>query len=154
VPYTIDVREIQSQPLAAVRVTSTPSEFVPAISPALGQVYGYLKSHNIAPSGPPIVVYHTFEPDRVVFDAGTPVVAAIEGDGPVESRELPSGRVAVTQHVGPYAELRGAYDALRQWAADRGEKLVGPTWEVYWMPPGGEPNESKLVTEVYWKIGQ
>jgi effector-binding domain-containing protein len=152
VPYTVEVREIQAQPIAAVRVTTTPAELSTAIGPALGKVYRFLGDHGIAPSGPPIVLYEKFEPDRVLFDAGTPVPSAFEGDGTVESRALPAGRVAATQHVGPYRALGGAYDAIRHWSADHGEKLSGPSWEVYWMPPGGEPDESKLFTEVFWRI--
>jgi effector-binding domain-containing protein len=65
----------------------------------------------------------------------------------VRCTELPSGRAAHVTHVGPYHQMRSAYDALNAWAAAGGHHLTGPSWEFYgdWTD-----DVSKLETDIYF----
>jgi effector-binding domain-containing protein len=151
--HDVEIRDLQPQPIASVRTTTTPAEIGATLTQTLlPRVYAFLADHHLTPSGPPVAVYHEFGPDRVVLEGGVPVAAAFQGDGTVQPSELPGGRVATTRHIGPYERLGETHDAIHQWIADHGHQLAGPTWEVYWMPPGGEPDPGKLVTGVFWKI--
>jgi effector-binding domain-containing protein len=150
--YHVEVREIQPQPIACIRATTIPSEVGVTLTRNLSVVYGFLGRQQVTPSGPPVSVYDEFQPDRVVFAAGVPVARPIQGDGTVASGELPGGRVAVTHHVGPYDGLGAAHAAVRRWIADHGYTIVDPTWESYPMPHGGEPDPSKVVTELFYPI--
>ena len=151
--YDVEIQEIQPRPIAVARATVRPTEIGVALTRALlPRVYQFLTAHSLTPSGPPIAIYHEFGASQVVLEGGVPVNAAFSGAGDVRSSELPGGRVAVTRHIGPYHELGAAHDAIRAWLAERGLTAVRPIWEIYPMPPGGEPDSAKLVTEVYWLL--
>lgn len=152
-PYDIEIRDIAPQPIASVRITTTPPEVGVALTQnLLPRVYGFLSDHQIVPSGPPVAVYHDWAPDRVGLEGGVLVAAPISGDGTVTASELPGGRAAVTRHVGPYVGLGEAHEAVRHWILANGQEILGPSWEIYHMPPGGEPDSAKWTTEVFWRI--
>ncbi len=148
----VEIREVPSQPAALVRASTPASEIGSVLPRVIGNAYEFIRRNGIAPSGPPIAVYYEFQPGQVSYAGGVPVGAAFPGDSTVESSALPSGRVAFARHLGPYSGLGETYDAIQRWATDNGYALTLPCWESYPMPPGGEPDESKLVTEVFYPI--
>jgi effector-binding domain-containing protein len=52
-------------------------------------------------------------------------------DGEVTLSCTPSGLVASTSHVGPYAGLPDAREAIRQWCRAHRHRPSGASWEVY-----------------------
>jgi effector-binding domain-containing protein len=152
VVYDVSLREVQSQPIASIRATTSPEEIGKTLTGDLSRIYGLLAQQGIRPIGPPVAVYYEFEPNRVVFESGVPVAGAFQSDGEIKPSALPSGRAAFVRHVGPYQGLGGAHEAIRQWIEANGHVHLGLTWEIYPMPPGGEPDSAKLVTEVYWRV--
>ena len=152
--YQIELRELTPRWIASSQGTCTPGEIGDTLTKVLlPRVYRFLAARSIPPAGPPMAVYDEFSADRVVFAGGVPVGATFEGDDEVQPRQLPGGRVAVTRHVGPYSGLSAAYAAIQEWARAGNYRLGTPSWESYPMPPGGEPDPAKWVTEVYWPIG-
>jgi effector-binding domain-containing protein len=150
--YNVELREVQSQPIASIRATTTPEEIGKTLTGDLSKIYGLLAQQGIRPTGPPIAVYHEFEPNRVVFESGVPIAGSFQSNGEIKPSALPSGRAAFTRHIGPYKGLGGAHEAVRQWIEANRYVHAGPDWEIYPMPPGGEPDPAKLVTEVYWRV--
>ncbi len=152
--YQIEIREIQPRWIASASATCTPETIGDTLTKVLlPRVYRFLTDRKIAPAGPPVAVYDGFAPDRVLLSGGVPVAASFDGDDEVKPRELPGGRVVTTVHVGPYSGLGPAYAAIQEWAKARNDRLGTPSWEVYPMPPGGEPDPAKWVTEIYWSVG-
>jgi effector-binding domain-containing protein len=45
--------------------------------------------------------------------------------------ELPAGLVAKTIHIGPYAELGVAHQAVLTWCAATSLRTTGTRWEIY-----------------------
>ena len=43
----------------------------------------------------------------------------------------PAGPVATITHIGPYAGLGQAHDAIHAWCKAQGRALAGPSWEIY-----------------------
>jgi effector-binding domain-containing protein len=152
--YTIETRDLPTQPIATIRVQTTEGEIASVMDTALPEVWGYLESAGVQPSGPPFARYHHFSPDNVDIEVGFPVPAPVAGAGRVVASELPGGTVAVTDHLGPYDQLGGAYAALEQWVTAHGHDPQGATvWEIYWTDPGAEPDPAKWRTEVVWPLG-
>ena len=153
--YDVEIQEIQPRPIAVARATVRPAEIgVTLTRDLLPRVYQFLTARGLTPSGPPVAIYHEFGANQVVLEGGVPVSAGFSGDGVVRSSELPGGRVAMTRHLGPYEKLGAAHDAIRAWLAERGLQAVRPIWEVYPMPPGGEPDSAKWLTEVFWLLAE
>jgi effector-binding domain-containing protein len=87
-----------------------------------------------------------------MFDvaAGFYVESPIDGDGHVVPVELPAGDVARTTHIGPYADLPKAYEAVAARAKQDGRELATEMWEEYYSPPETPPAETR--TDVYWPL--
>lgn len=127
-----------------------PDEIGRAMGEAFATVMGFMQERGIAPAGPALSVYYSYDPDEVTFRAGffvTPADAR-KADGEVSAGKTPAVRVLSLTHVGPYSALRGTYDAMMAHLEAEGLKLGAPTWEVYVDDPDTTP-ESELRTEIF-----
>ena len=50
---------------------------------------------------------------------------------PVRCVATPAGEVAMTRHIGPYALLADAHNAIHAWAAGAGRRIGPASWEIY-----------------------
>lgn len=127
-----------------------PAEISNHMGSAFQQVWGLMEAAGIVPAGPPLSVYHTYDPDTLSFRSGFPVARAdmAKGEGEVKADVTPAGRVLHFVHKGPYATLRDDYDLTLQHMADNGLTMGVPSWELYINDPGDTP-EAELLTECY-----
>jgi len=103
-------------------------------------------------AGVPFTLYHRVDGDQIDAEAGIPVVSPIEDKGRVKASELPAGRTLMTWHSGPYDQLTGAHQKLRDHAAE--QKLTpraGP-WESYWTDPGMVPDPARWKTQLFLPV--
>ncbi|MFP4450776.1 MAG: GyrI-like domain-containing protein [Rhodosalinus sp.] len=131
-----------------------PSEISAAMGEAVGAVMAAMQRDGIAPAGPPLAVYHDYDPAQMRFRAG---VFVSESDAArtvagVKADRTPGGKALHFVHVGPYATLRDDYDEMMRWIDSRGLTLSAPTWEVYVDDPAAVP-EAELRTEVWSALG-
>ena len=150
------------QPYVAVRAKVTMGE-IAAFARRFGEVFGWLDSHGLAPAGPPFFKYNVIDMARELeMEAGVPIAAAIGGDDQMVAGVLPAGRYATLTHVGHPSELMAATKALLDWAAEQGltwdetPSEDGDRWacrlENYLTDPGQEPDMSKWVTQLAFKL--
>ena len=150
------------QPYVAVRARVTMAE-IAAFARRLGEVFGWLDGHGLAPAGPPFFKYNVIDMARELeMEAGVPVAAAVTGDDRVVAGVLPAGRYATLTHVGHPSELMAATKALLDWAAEQGltwdvtPSADGDLWacrlENYLTDPSQEPDMSKWVTQLAFKL--
>jgi effector-binding domain-containing protein len=83
------------------------------------------------------------------IDFGVQVTRPFEDEGEVICTETPAGEVAMTTHIGSYATLAGAHNALQSWRATTGRALGSCSWEIYgdWTE-----DEAKLETQVVYLL--
>jgi effector-binding domain-containing protein len=69
--------------------------------------------------------------------------------GDVICTATPGGQVATTIHLGPYARLGEAHDAIRDWCTAHALVIASPFWEVYdhW-----NDDSAKLRTDVFYLL--
>jgi effector-binding domain-containing protein len=150
------------QPYVAVRAKVTMGE-IAAFARRFGEVFGWLDSHGLAPAGPPFFKYNVIDMARELeMEAGVPIAKAIGGDDQMVAGVLPAGRYATLTHVGHPSELMAATKALLDWAAEQGltwdetPSEDGDRWacrlENYLTDPGQEPDMSKWVTQLAFKL--
>ena len=147
---TYDVHaETRKTQLTAVATATLP---VAEIGPWLARTYGMLarviEERGAGPVGPPFARYHMLSEERFAVEAGFPVSAAVNVGGDVRSSELPGGPVAVAVHIGPYDEMRPAYQAITSWVGGHGGEPAGDPWEVYFSDPAREPDPATWRTEI------
>ncbi|WP_306119621.1 MULTISPECIES: GyrI-like domain-containing protein [unclassified Roseitalea] len=121
-----------------------------AMGEAFGKVMAFIGQHGLTPTGMPMSVYYTYDPEQMAFRAGIPVSAddAGKAQGEIKADVTPAGEVLHFVHVGPYDKLAEAYGQAEQEARKTGRGLGTPTWEVYANDPGETPPE-QLRTEVF-----
>ena len=151
------------QPYVAIRTQVTMEDLGTVVPPLNQQVFAWLGEHGAAPAGAPFWKYNVIDmAGKLEVEAGAPVVAAVAGDGRVVSGMLPAGRYATLTHVGHPSELMAATRALLDWAAAQGltwdmsPGANGERWgcrlEIYLTDPSQEPDMSKWVTQLAFKL--
>ena len=149
--YAIECRDLEPQHAAVVRYLSPPSEIGAGLGAAYGEIGAYL--HELGLDHETATVYMRVRdagPQREV-EAGFTVGAPIEARGRVQPGLFPGGPAAVTVHVGEFARLPAAYDAIRAWISGNGRRYRDYPWEAYLTDPQRTPIE-QARTEVVWPI--
>jgi len=100
----------------------------------------------------PFAIYHSMEGDAVELECGMPVRSQMDGTARVQAGELPCGTMATVTHMGPYEGLPNTWAALTEWMASRGLEGAGAPWEVYVTDPGGEVDQSKWRTDIFFPV--
>ena len=82
-------------------------------------------------------------------DFGVQVIRPFEGEDEIICTETPAGEVAMTTHIGSYAKLMAAHNAIHSWRAATGRVFGGCSWEIYgdWTD-----DEAKLETQVVYLL--
>ena len=118
----------------------------------MGILYKIAKQHA---SGAPINLYYDAEYKvNASIEVCVPVKKEIKVTKDISLKELPAVEGISTIHIGPYEKIGNAYQALSDYAKDKGLKLDLPTREEYLKGPGmlfkGNPN--KYQTELFMPI--
>lgn len=156
--------EPQIQPRAAqhyagIPATVTMDTISTAVDSGFPELFGWLASNGVAPTGPPFIRFLVIDMDReLLIELGVPVSAPVTGNGRIQPGVLPAGRYAVLRHTGPYDGLVASHAALQQWAAGHGvqfdttDTAQGSVWggrfEHYLTDPSQEPDPAKWETDV------
>lgn len=108
----------KKQYYAAIRM-AVPIPFGKYLQPAWDEVYDWLTSKEIKPSGPAIIRYLTTDMSKELdIDVGFTVNKALKGNDRITTDFLPAGRYAVLLYSGPY-KGKGIFKAtvaLLEWA--------------------------------------
>jgi effector-binding domain-containing protein len=145
--YTVRDRVLAGRYTAVARGELPGAQLPGWLASAFGAVYDYLRRAGIPPTGPPFARL-TFLGETVAVEAGFPVPYEVAGAPGVEPSTLPDGPAAVVTHLGRYEDMDRAYQAARDWLAERGLAPAGPHWEVYYTDPNAEPDPSRWRTDV------
>lgn len=148
----------------AIRM-AVPIPFGKYLQPAWDQVYDWMTSKGIKPSGPAIIRYLTTDMSKELdLDVGFTVEKAVKGDNRIAADCLPAGRYATLVYTGPY-KGRGIFKAtvaLLEWAKENKVKWnttrkKGVEWwngraEFYFSDPAVEKDPSKFKTELAFLV--
>ena len=150
--YEIVIETVSPQRLAAVRRRVRVADIGRTWKPALDLVWEFLRRHKgLRTDGHNCFLYHHPEAREAPMDIdfGVQVVRPFDAEGEVICTETPAGEVAMTTHVGSYAGLKAAHDAVHSWRAATGRNFAGQSWEIYgdWTD-----DETKLETQVVYLL--
>ena len=148
--YDVRVEQLRSSPLAVVRRRAGSHELARVVPDACGTVWGALKAQKIEGAGRHVALYLDGE---INLEVGVELDAPFAGCGEVVRSSTPGGAVATAMHLGPYARLHEAHEAITKWCANRGYPLAGPRWEIYghWRE-GWNLDPSGIETEVFYLL--
>jgi effector-binding domain-containing protein len=152
------------QHYVAIRM-AVPIPFSKYLQPAWDEVYDWLQSKNIQPSGPAIIRYLTTDMSKELdIDVGFTVDKVVRGDERITADSLPSGKYVTLLYTGPY-KGKGIFKAtitLLEWAKENKikwnmTKKKGVEWwngriEFYFSDPATEKDPSKFKTELAFLV--
>jgi len=154
----------RKQNYVAIRM-AVPIPFGKYLQPAWDEVYDWLKSKAIKPSGPALIRYLTTDMSKELdLDVGFTVNRVVKGNSRITADFLPAGRYATLLYTGPY-KGKGIFKAtvaLLAWAKENKikwdtSKKKGVEWwngraEFYFSDPATEKDSSKFKTELAFLV--
>ena len=150
--YEVVTRTVSAQPLAAVRRCVVTGDIGRTWKSALDLVWEFLRRHEgLRTDGHNCFLYHhdAKREGAMDMDFGVQVIRPFKDEGEVIYTETPAGEVAMTTHIGSYAGLGAAHNAVHSWRAATGRAFGVCSWEVYgdWTD-----DEAKLETQVVYLL--
>jgi len=150
--YEVVTKTVSAQPLAAVRRRVLIGDVGHTWKAALDLVWEFLRRHEgLRTDGHNCFLYHHAANGEAAMDIdfGVQVIRPFEGEGEVTCTETPAGDIAMTTHIGSYARLGAAHNAVHVWRAATGRAFGGCSWEIYgdWTH-----DEAKLETQVVYLL--
>ncbi|QLJ02769.1 MerR family transcriptional regulator [Streptomyces sp. NEAU-sy36] len=143
--YEVVLGEEPERRLAVVRAVAS-AEIATGVEECVGRLLPALGKAGIGWEPPLWGLYPLDLQERMEIAVGAQTAAG-EGTPGVEFEVLPGGLVAETTHIGPYAQLPLAYNALFAAIHERGLRPRAPVREAYLVGPGEAPRE-ELMTRV------
>lgn len=157
------IEERAEQPYVGIRTQVAMGGVGEVAGPLLGELFAWLGSRGLTPSGPPFFRYLSIDMERELeLDVAVPIAGDVAGDERVQRRAVPAGRYATAVHTGPYDGLLDATGALLQWGADEGvtwdatPSPEGERWgarlEIYLTDPAQEPDPERFETVLAFRL--
>lgn len=109
--YEVELRQAQGGPIAVVHRRACQDEFSRVVPAACGEVWNFVRAAGIPNPSRHVAVYLG---GLITVEVGVKVAAPFQSDGDVFCSTTPVGLVATTVHLGPYQQLGGAHNAIRQ----------------------------------------
>ncbi|WP_326809977.1 MerR family transcriptional regulator [Streptomyces scopuliridis] len=142
--YEVTMSREPERRLAVVRAVCAPAEIGEKVEDCVGRLLPVLGRAGIAWEPPLWGLYPLDLEERMEIAVGaqTPQVVGTPG---LEFEALPGGLVAETVHIGPYAQLPLAYNALFAAIHERGLRPQAPVREAYLVGPAEAPQEELMT---------
>ncbi|MER5185765.1 GyrI-like domain-containing protein [Streptomyces sp. NPDC002896] len=144
--YEVTMGRKPERRLAVMRATCTPAEIGEKVGECVGRLLPVLSKAGIAWQPPLWALYPLDLDERMEIAIGAQTPQA-EGMSGLQFEVLPGGPVAETAHIGPYAQLPLACNALFAAIHERGLRPQAPLHEAYLVGPAEAPQE-ELGTRV------
>jgi effector-binding domain-containing protein len=143
--YTVELKQVESQPLAVVKRCANQKDLSTVVPDACGIVWNAVKALGIK-AGRHVAIYWD---DQINLEVGVEIDSTFTGSGSVIRSAIPAGLVLTTAHLGPYNRLGDAHGAICDWAGSHHHTLAGPNWEIYghWTD-----DPSQLRTDVFYLL--
>jgi effector-binding domain-containing protein len=147
--YEVTINEVPARTVIAKRLEVATDGIGAAIQQTLPEIYEWVARSGVEPAGEPFVIYH----ERPSEGSGRHIQVCAPVTGPARAptgyviEEIPATAVATTTHVGPYAELGGAYSEIEGFIRTHELDVAGPPREIYLSEPAVPPSQTRTRIE-------
>ena len=152
--FEVKLSEIGEAKVMSIRVKVPTEKIGETLGAIFPEVISHIGSSGSAPMGPPFTRFHGFEGGEIDMEAGFPVRTHLEETKRIKASVLPSGKVAIADHYGPFEKIGDSHERMEAWLKKREVETVDVRWEVYWTDPGREPDPQKWRTQIFWLLKQ
>ncbi len=149
----LDLLTLEAQPTLSIKDSAMVNEIGPKMGEMYGKLMKFMSEKNIKMAGPPFTIHYSWDYTRpFVMEAGIPVQEPADGEGEIIASEIAAGDVICAPYYGPYEGIGTLYEKLQQYMAAKHIQCIGYPWEVYLTDPQTEPDTSKWLTKIYYRI--
>ncbi len=136
----IQLADLPARRYLGVHRVVDPDDIGQACAEEYPRLSGWLNAHGVAPDGPPTLLLHSLEwdegPVQITPAFFVPIQVEPDRDDPeLVTGQTPSGQALVSTHVGPYSELRRAWEEMLSRAELLNRQVAGTPWEVHHDDP-------------------
>ncbi|MFE4328777.1 MerR family transcriptional regulator [Streptomyces sp. NPDC056831] len=142
--YEVTMSREPERRLAVVRAVCAPAEIGERVEECIGRLLPVLGRAGIAWEPPLWGLYPLDLGERMAIAVGAQTPQG-QGAPGLELEALSGGLVAETVHIGPYAQLPLAYNALLAAVHERGLRPQAPVREAYLVGPAEAPQEELMT---------
>ncbi|MFB6987004.1 MerR family transcriptional regulator [Streptomyces sp. NPDC056178] len=142
--YEVTMNREPERRLAVVRAVCTPAEIGERVEECVGRLLPVLGKTRIAWKPPLWGLYPLDLEERMEIAVGAQTPQG-QGTPGLEFEVLSGGLVAETVHIGSYAQLPLAYNALFSAVHERGLHPQAPVREAYLVGPAEAPQEELMT---------
>lgn len=142
--YEVVRIDAAARPTAVLAAQTTWPEYPAVWKRILDEVHANVTWHGGGHKGRNVMLYLDDVPH---VEVGVELDQPVELHGRLVRSALPAGPVATTRHVGPYAGLGDAHDAVIRWCEAQGYTLTKVRWEVY-----GHGDVDPPEVDVFWQL--
>ncbi len=151
--FDFEQHDMQALMIAGIRETVKMSEFNSAkFANWFGAIGKTLETGKIAPTGPPMAIYYSFENETTDMEAAMPVSSIGKDVGMVKFHELPACKALVVKYLGDYSGTARVYAATFDYFKTKGIEMVGAPMEIYITDPMMEKDTAKWLTEIVFPV--
>lgn len=151
--FDFEQREMQPMMIAGIRETVNMSEFNSSkFANWFGAIGKTLETAKIAPAGPPMAIYYTFDKGTTDMEAAMPVANMGKDVGMVKFHELPACTTLVVKYMGDYSGTAKVYTAAFEYLKTKGMEMGGAPMELYITDPMMEKDTAKWLTEIVFPV--
>jgi effector-binding domain-containing protein len=143
----VEVITLDERTIVGLRDRVAPARMPDFFHRAVGTTAAELDRRGFAPDGPPTAVYRNESDGEFDVTVGFPVRTALAAGDALVVEELPAGRAARSEHVGPYKTMGATYAVLSRWFGQHRHEPPDVMWEEYLVGPGAAA-ESEFRTRV------
>lgn len=156
-----ETRQVQNY--AYINFTVPVSEMNKPADEGFPELLGWLAQHGIRPLAAPFFNYRRIDMAKTLdVEAGVPVDPSNYSSDRILFGQLPAGRYVTATHTGHFSGLYEATAKLISWLSDNDVQLdmmehpdgdhFACRLEIYDTDPGLEPDPSKWVTRLVFKV--
>lgn len=132
--------------------TRTSIQDLPAVfGKAYGSIMQYLGELGEHPAGPAFAAYHNMDIQNFDVEIGFPVSKKLPGKDDIQSGIISKGKSATCIYIGPYKEMKPAYDALMNYMKKNNLVPTGVAYEFYLNDPSKTPPR-ELQTKIVFPL--
>jgi len=150
----IEIAVLPAQTAIMVKDSAGPKEYAAVMGKAYEELYSYVKSARLTPSGPPFATYIRWDSATMfsVMNICLPVLKADKGKGRITAGNFPEQKVVQAIYFGAYDKMEPAYKAVEQFIKESGLTEAGAPMEIYVTDPMTEKDISKLETHIVFPV--
>jgi effector-binding domain-containing protein len=152
VPVQIFEKKVDARPVLTIKAVCSQQELAEKLTMLYAEIDSYIQKNDLEAAGRPFAVYHAYDPKKITFEAGIPVVRAGKSAGNIKAWEQKAGRVVLATHYGEAEKTYDAHMLIDAYLKRHNLQQTASPWEVYVTDRQQESDPNRRLTEIYYPV--